>query len=193
MKRALVALGAVALVAAVVIGVLQSGGSEGATATAPKPLSLADVSAPIKSAPPVLAALRGRVNELAGGGTKAFDAQLRELRGHPVVVNLWASWCEPCRFELPFLQRAAVARGAEVAFLGINVEDSPAAAKEFAGAYPMPYPSFEDPRSKLARRYRTRGLPATAFYGSDGKLAILHQGRFQTQRAFDDALARYAR
>jgi thiol-disulfide isomerase/thioredoxin len=183
---------AVAVIAVVVVGVLQTRGSDRATGVAPHALSLAQVSKPI-AAPPVLAALRSRVNELAGGGAKAFDAQLRALRGHPVVVNLWASWCDPCRYELPFLQRAAVARGAQVAFLGVNVNDAPSAAKEFAAQYPMPYPSFEDPHSKLAGRYGARGLPTTAFYDAAGKLVIVHQGVFPTQRKLVDALERYTR
>ena len=193
MKRGLIALACVAVIAFVVVGVLQTRGSDRATGAAPKALSLAEVSKPVAGAPPVLAALRSRVNELVGGGTKAFDAQLRALRGHPVVVNLWASWCDPCRYELPFLQRAAVNRATQVAFLGVNVNDASSAAKEFAAQYPMPYPSFEDPRSNLAGRYGARGLPATAFYDGAGKLVIVHQGVFPSQQKFVDALERYAR
>lgn len=193
MRRRLIALGGAAVIAVIVIGVLQTRGSDHAIGAAPKPLSLAEVSKPIAGAPPELAALRSRVNELAGGGMKAFDAQLRTLRGHPVVVNLWASWCDPCRYELPFLQRAAMERGGQVAFLGVNVNDAPTAAKTFAAQYPMPYPSFEDPRSNLAGRYGARGLPATAFYDASGKLVIVHQGVFPTQQKFVDALERYAR
>jgi thiol-disulfide isomerase/thioredoxin len=192
-KRGLIALAAVAVVAAIVVGVLQTRGSDRATGAAPKALSLAEVSKPIAGAPPVLAALRSRVNELAAGGTKAFDAQLRALRGHPVVVNLWASWCDPCRYELPFLQRAAVERGAQVAFLGVDVNDAPSAAKQFAAQYPMPYPSFEDPHSNVAGRYGARGLPATAFYDAAGKLVIVHQGVFPTQQKLVNALERYTR
>ena len=183
----------VAVIAFVVVGVLQTRGSDRATGAAPKALSLAEVSKPIVGAPPVLATLRSRVNELAGGGTKAFDAQLRALRGHPVVVNLWASWCDPCRYELPFLQRTALERGTQVAFVGVNVNDARSAAQEFAAQYPMPYPSFEDPRSDVAGRYGARGLPATAFYDAAGKLVIVHQGVFATQQKLVDALERYTR
>jgi len=189
----MIAFAVVAVIAFVVVGVLQTRDSDRATGAAPKALSLAEVSRPIGGAPPVLAALHSRVNELAGGGPKAFDAQLRALRGHPVVVNLWASWCDPCRYELPFLQRVALDRGARVAFLGVNVNDAPSAAKEFAAQYPMPYPSFEDPRSGVAGRYGARGLPATAFYNAAGKLVIVHQGVFPTQQKLVDALERYTR
>lgn len=187
-RKALLAIGALALAAAIVVGILQAGGSE----PAPRALSLAEVSAPIAGAPPELAALRMRVNDLETGGAKAFDAELRALRGYPVVVNMWASWCDPCRFELPFLQRQAVRRGAQVAFLGINVGDARGAAREMAARYPMPYPSFEDPRDKLLGRYGARGLPATAFYDARGKLVILHQGVFPSEARLEAAIDRYA-
>jgi len=193
MRKVVIALCALGLTAAIVIGAMQAKDSE----VAPQEsiagaLSLAEVSKPIDGAPANLAALRARVNELDGGGEQAFDAQLRALRGHPVVVNMWASWCEPCRFELPFLQREAVARGASVAFLGINVNDSENAARERAKEYPMPYPSFEDPRSNLFARYKAQGLPTTAFYDAGGKLVIVHQGVFPTQAKLAEAIDRYA-
>ncbi len=193
MRRAIIAIVALGVTAAVVVGIVQAGNSDRAPKDAGQPLSIADVSKPLDGAPPELAALHRRVNDLDGGGAKAFDAQLRALRGHPVVVNMWASWCEPCRFELPFLQREAVARGAEVAFLGINVNDARSAARDRAAQFPMPYPSFEDPRSNLFARYKARGLPTTAFYDARGKLVIVHQGVFPTQAKLAEAIDRYAR
>lgn len=190
MRKAVIAICALALTAAIVVGVMQS---SNATDTGTKALSLAQVSKPIDGAPADLAALRKRVNELDDGGAKAFDAQLHKLRGHPVVVNMWASWCGPCRAELPFLQREAIARGAKVAFLGINVNDSRGAAKQMAAQFPMPYPSFEDPRSNLFARYKSLGLPTTAFYDARGKLTIVHQGGFPTQAKLAEAIDRYAR
>lgn len=192
MRRAVIAVCAVALVAAVVGGIVQAGGGQQAPKAAGGPLSLAAVSAPVDGAPPALAALRRRVNELVPGGPAAFDAQLRALRGHPVVVNMWASWCDPCRFELPFLQREAVRRGAQVAFLGVNVADARAAARRMAARYPMPYPSFEDPRDRIFSRYSARGLPSTAFYDARGKLVLVHQGVFSTQAKLARAIDRYA-
>jgi thiol-disulfide isomerase/thioredoxin len=192
MRKALLVLGALGLTAAIVVGIVQAGGGKQAPKAASGPLSLAEVSKPLAGAPPELAALRKRVNELDAGGAKAFDAQLRALRGHPVVVNLWASWCEPCRFELPFLQREALARGTTVAFLGINVNDSRAAARQRAAEFPMPYPSYEDPRSNLFARYKVRGLPSTLFYDAAGKLVIVHQGVFPTQASLAEAIDRYA-
>jgi cytochrome c biogenesis protein CcmG/thiol:disulfide interchange protein DsbE len=189
MRKVVLALCALGLTAAVIVGIVQAGTPKKASG----PLSLADVSKPLPGAPPELAALRRRVNELAPGGATAFDAQLRALRGHPVVVNMWASWCEPCRFELPFLQREALARGGKVAFLGIDVNDARDAARARAAQFPMPYPSFEDPRSNLFARFKARGLPTTAFYDARGKLVVVHQGVFPTQAKLAEAIDRYAR
>jgi cytochrome c biogenesis protein CcmG/thiol:disulfide interchange protein DsbE len=192
MRKAIIAIGALGLTALVVVGVMQAKHSDVAPQDAGQPLSLAAVSKPIAGAPPELAALHARVNELNGGGTQAFDAQLRALRGHPVVVNLWASWCDPCRAELPFLQREALARGGTVAFIGVNVNDSHDAAKRLAAQFPMPYPSFEDPRGKLPNRYRTLGLPVTVFYDARGKQVIVHQGVFPSQAKLAKAIDDYA-
>src|SRR5919106_4039195 len=70
--------------------------------------------------PPELKALRAQANRLLDGGAEAFERRLRELGGHPVVVNQWASWCGPCRFEFPFFQRLARRYEGRVAFLGVD-------------------------------------------------------------------------
>lgn len=192
MRKALIAIGALVLTAAVVAGIRQAGSTDSATSDGREALTRAQVARPLAGAPPELAALRGRVNELTGGGAKALDAQLRALRGHPVVVNLWASWCGPCRRELPFLQRQAVKRGARVAFLGVNSGDNRDDALELSARFPMPYPSFEDPRQNVAGRYRALGLPATAFYDARGKLVILHQGEYRSEAKLAGDIERYA-
>lgn len=192
MRRAVIAICALAVTAAVVVGIVQAGGGRQAPKAAGAALSRAQVSRTLADASPELAALHRRVNELVPGGPAAFDAQLRALRGHPVVVNMWASWCDPCRFELPFFQREAVQRAAQVAFLGVNVADERGAAQRMAARYPMPYPSFEDPRDKIFGRYRARGLPSTAFYDARGKLVLVHQGVFPTQAKLAEAIDRYA-
>ena len=192
-RKALIAIGSLALVVAVVVGVRQARTTSGASGDAVAPLTLAQVSKPVAGAPAELAALHDRVNELHGGGVKAFDAQLRALRGYPVVVNMWASWCDPCRRELPLLQREALARGTRVAFLGVDVTDDADRAKQVLQRIPLPYPSFADPRSNIATgRFRARVFPTTAFYDARGKLTILKQGEFPTQAQLSEAVDRYA-
>lgn len=193
MRKALLVLGAVALVIAVVVGARQASDGDPAAGTAPRPLTRAEVSKPLdERAPAPLAALHARVNDLQPGGAKALDAQLRALRGHPVVVNLWASWCAPCRYELPFFQRQAVKRGASVAFLGVNSGDNREAARELSARYPMPYPSIEDPRQAVGARYGAVGLPVTAFYDARGKRVLVHQARFSSEAQLAAEIDRYA-
>lgn len=191
MRKPVLIVAAAALVAALVVGFMQARSSDVAPTATPEPLTRAQVTRPLTGAPAKLAALHSRVNELRPGGAKALDAQLRELRGTPVVVNLWASWCDPCRFELPFLQRQAVKRGAQVAFLGVNTNDNREDAGKIGQRFPMPYPSFEDPRLAVAGRYGARGLPVTAFYDAKGKVTV-HQGPFTSEAKLRDAIDRYA-
>jgi thiol-disulfide isomerase/thioredoxin len=193
-RKPAITLGTLCLVAALAIGVIQAGNNSNTSTTAkpPTPLTRAQVAKAIPGAPAPLAALRGRVSELAGGGTKAFDAQLRALRGYPVVVNAWAEWCHPCRYELPFFQREAVARGGKVAFLGINAKDDADKARSLAARIPLPYPSFVDHGGDLIRRFRAVGLPVTIFYDASGKRQMVHQGVFPSEQALSAAIDRYA-
>ena len=192
MRKTLLVLGALALVVAVVVGARQADESDPAPGAAPRPLSLAEVSRPLAGAPAPLAALHARVNELQPGGKRALDAQLRTLRGHPVVVNLWASWCGPCRHELPFFQRQAVKRGARVAFLGVNSNDNRGEARKLSARYPMPYPSIEDRRFAVAGEYGARGMPVTAFYDARGKRVLVHQGGYTSEAQLAAEIERYA-
>ncbi len=193
MRIAVITCCALALVAALTIGLRQARDGTGASTRPLSALSRAAVSMPIAGAPAPLAALRRQVNVLRDGGRKALDQQLRDLRGHPVVVNMWASWCGPCRRELPLLQREANRLGARVAFLGINVADEREAARGLAARYPMPYPSFYDPRSNIAvGRFGSRSLPVTVFFDATGMQRIVRQGEFPTLDALRRAIVRYA-
>jgi thiol-disulfide isomerase/thioredoxin len=196
MRKRLLILGgallAIGVLIAVVVGADQAGDRDPAATADVPPLSRAAVSKPIAGAPPELAALHARVNDLQPGAKRALDAQLRALRGHPVVVNLWASWCDPCRHELPFFQRQALKRGATVAFLGVNSNDSDGEARKLGARYPMPYPSIVDPRLAVAGEYGARGLPATAFYDASGKRVLVHQGGFTSETQLAAEIERYA-
>ncbi|HEY6780354.1 MAG TPA: TlpA disulfide reductase family protein, partial [Thermoleophilaceae bacterium] len=78
----------------------------------------------LAGAPAPLAQLHDQANDLLDGGVDAYGARLRELRGYPIVVNKWGSWCGPCRAELPYFQRQSVAQGKRIAFLGVDAVDS---------------------------------------------------------------------
>src|SRR5437588_11782193 len=112
------------------------------------------VAAALKGSPPPLAALHAEANQLLAGGRAAFDSQLARLRGYPVVVNKWASWCGPCQTEFPAFQQAAVKYGRKVAFLGIDGKDGNGSASAFLRRFPVSYPSYTDPRESIARAFQ---------------------------------------
>jgi cytochrome c biogenesis protein CcmG, thiol:disulfide interchange protein DsbE len=155
----------------------------------------ADDSPPAaKSTPGSPSGLAGQASQILGGGRKAFEHQLAALRGHPVVVNKWASWCGPCRYEFPFFARLAEKQGGTIAFLGVDSRDSRTAAEKFLAEFPVPYPSFYDRDGALARLFRgDRAFPTTAFYDSDGKLVFTKQGGYASEAAISKDIAQYAK
>jgi cytochrome c biogenesis protein CcmG/thiol:disulfide interchange protein DsbE len=147
-----------------------------------------------RGAPPELAAVYARGGQLLPGGPKAFRAQLAELRGYPVVVNKWASWCGPCRAELPYFRRQALERGRRVAFLGSNTNDSDGPATRFLNELPLPFPSYADPNGDVAQIFQAViAFPSTGFYGRDGRLVTVKQGVYASERELAADIDRYAR
>ena len=113
---------------------------------------------------------------------------LQGLRGHPVIVNFWASWCLPCRAEAPLLQAAATdyaARGLVV--LGIVYEDSAENARAFMGQYGQTYPGLLDPDGRTALDYGVFGIPETYFIDRTGRIVSKQTGEIDAV-----ALARQA-
>lgn len=157
----------------------------------PQPQTI-DYSTALAEAPDELAALYERGDELIPGGIDAFEEQLGRLRGHPVVANVWASWCGPCREEFPEFQAAAAEFGTEVAFLGVDTEDNDDAARTFLDEYPLPYPSITDPDREVGDELRLVGLPGTAFYDERGELLYLKQGPYRSQEELFADITRYA-
>ena len=152
-----------------------------------------DYKRALAGAPRPLARVYDQANRVLPGGTGAFEAGLRSLRGHPVLVNKWASWCQPCRQEFPLLQKAAARYGKRVAFLGVDSEDSDAGARTFLGEYPLPYPSYSDPDQKIAELlHATLGFPATAYFDSSGRLAFVKQGQYSDLAELETDIRRHA-
>ncbi len=140
-----------------------------------------------------LARLKTDENKLLDGGPEAFKARLAELRGHPVVVNQWASWCGPCRYEFPFFQRQAEKYDGRVAFLGVDSRDSREAAATFLKKYPVPFPHFYDKDSRVARVFGgARAWPTTAFYDASGRLAYTHMGAYPDEARLEADIRKYA-
>lgn len=152
-----------------------------------------DYAQALAGSPAPLAALHRQANQLLEGGADAYESRIASLRGYPVVVNVWASWCGPCRFEFPTLQKLAAAYGKKVAFLGVDKQDSNDAAKTFLGEEPVPYPSYTDPNQDIGHLIGAgRGLPDTAFYDRGGKLVYLKLGPYADPAELRADVRRYA-
>ena len=99
------------------------------------------------------------------------DVQLRQLRGSPVVLNFWASWCPPCRDEAPVLESAAQRYGAQgVKFVGIDVWDTEGDGARFLQDYKVGYPNVIDPLGRVSIDYGLTGTPETVFIDRRGVL-----------------------
>jgi cytochrome c biogenesis protein CcmG/thiol:disulfide interchange protein DsbE len=140
-----------------------------------------------------LTTLQRQANQLLPGGPDAFRARLAALRGHPVVVNQWASWCGPCQYEFPFFADLARRYHGRVAFLGVDSKDSANAARSFLKRHPVPYPHFNDPDGDVARVFRGgRVFPTTAFYDTGGRLLATHPGAYANEAKLDADIRHYA-
>jgi thiol-disulfide isomerase/thioredoxin len=190
MRRLLIVAGVVALTGVLVVGLLQAAGKKTDATTAP--FDLQSAKARLAGSPAPLAALHAQSGELLEGGVPAFRSRLRELRGHPVVINKWASWCNPCRAEFPAMQRAATDRGRTVAFVGLNSGDSRQPAKRFLASFPTPFPSYLDPDEDIARAIEApANYPVTVFLDAKGKPAFIHQGAYRSSAAIETDIDRY--
>jgi cytochrome c biogenesis protein CcmG, thiol:disulfide interchange protein DsbE len=159
-----------------------------------QPRSVALEPSKLAGAPAPIARLHSQANRLLDGGADAFEERLRQLRGYPVVVNKWASWCGPCRYEFPFFGRQATKRAKTVAFVGVNSNDNDGDANDFLADYPVPFPSYKDPQLEIAAAFNAvQAFPSTAFYDSKGELAYVHQGGYASEAKLAADIRRYAR
>jgi cytochrome c biogenesis protein CcmG/thiol:disulfide interchange protein DsbE len=117
------------------------------------------------------------------------DLSLASLRGRAVIVNFWASWCEPCEREAPVLERAwKERRGAGLVVVGVDVNDFKGDARAFARRNGMTYPLVHDARALSLEEYGVKNLPETFFVDRDGRIVGQIRGQLD---ASDEQLARF--
>jgi cytochrome c biogenesis protein CcmG, thiol:disulfide interchange protein DsbE len=110
-------------------------------------------------------------------GLRGGRVRLAELRGRPVVLNFWASWCPPCLAEMPEFQRVHRRLGERVAFLGVNQRDQAQAAEELARSTGVTYPLAVDTAGRSFDAFGGLGMPTTVLIGADGTVADIFAGQ----------------
>jgi cytochrome c biogenesis protein CcmG, thiol:disulfide interchange protein DsbE len=147
----------------------------------------------------------GRGSVVAGGGPEVGspvpdfslpaldgdgDVRLADFRGRPVIVNFWASWCNPCREEFPLLQRARREHRADrLAVIGVTYRDIPDDSRDFVSQMRATWPQAVDDDRAVAKAFGVRSIPLTFFVRADGTIAARVFG-FTTEAALADPLAK---
>lgn len=124
-----------------------------------------------------------------GGGE---PVRLAGLRGKPMIVNVWAQWCEPCRTEAPFLSEVAQQDNQDLVILGIDYNDPrPELAIDFAAEANWPYPQLQDQDKVIQDPLKVLGPPQTFFVTADGTIAYRHSGPFTSADQICDLAAEH--
>jgi len=155
-KSRLLVFGLLLLLASSLSGCTSSGG---ATKTAPRPGNLAPDF--------TLYTLNGK------------RISLSEFKGQRVLLNFWATWCGPCRRELPYLEEAFQSKGTEVKFLGVNVGESPSEVREFVRANKISFTILAGAKTTdVAEAYNVRYIPTTFLIGEERVVENVKIGAF---------------
>ena len=158
------------------------------TGTASRPTATALIGSP---AP--LARLHAQASQLIGSNT-GLGARIRALRGYPIVVNAWESYCQPCQKEFGLFANASIQYGRQVAFLGADANDTPGDARVFLREHHVSYPSYPTSTTDLGKLVLggIEGYPTTIFIDRSGRIVEVHDGQYESQSSLDADLGRYA-
>lgn len=147
---------------------------------------------PTAGLPRPLAANIRQANRIIDGPGDQLTKKLNALRGHPVVVNQWASWCDPCRFEFPFFQAASRRHRTEVAFLGLDMQDDKDSARKFLEELPVPFPSIFDPDAGYTSSLGGgQSSPTTFFIDARGKVVSVRPGAYANPAQLEADIERF--
>ena len=145
---------------------------------------------PTRGVPRQITANAAQANQLVDG---SIQDKLAQLRGVPVVVNQWASWCPSCKQEFPFFQRLARTFGRRVAFVGLDSQDKRGDAQSFLRSFPVGYPSIYDRDADQARSIGGgQGWPTTFYYDRTGRQTYVREGGYTSLALLAADIRRYA-
>ena len=135
-----------------------------------------------------VARTRSKAPDFTVHDSNGNNVKLSDMKGKPVVVNFWASWCPPCRTEMPHFEEAHKELGKEVQFMMVNLIGG-GETKEKADAFienqGLTFPVFYDITSEAARQYDVRAIPMTIFVDADGNLAGSSTGMLDKKNLMD--------
>ncbi len=123
---------------------------------------------------------------LSGG----FFDLAAHLGKKPIALHFWASNCPPCRMEAPYWAQAHEVYGDRLLIVGVNVQDIPTMAREFATRYRWTFPNVQDSTAAVAAAYYVTGKPTTIFIGIDGTVIGYHPGPYRKAAVFEKDLLR---
>ena len=126
--------------------------------------SVGQIPIAVRRAPDFEVTLFGQPGSQAGGW------RLSALPDQPAIVNFWASWCIPCEDEAPVLEQVARRYRSQVAFVGVDVQDSDSNARAFLDRFKVTYPNGPDPNGEISIDYGMSGVPETYFISRDGRI-----------------------
>ncbi|MEE8318786.1 MAG: redoxin family protein [Dehalococcoidales bacterium] len=119
------------------------------------------------------------------------SVSLSDFRGQPVLVNFWASWCGPCRYEMPFLQQIHEEQAANgLVVLGINLGESPGEVREFMGEFGLTFTTLLDSEQDVALMYNVRSIPTTLLIDENGVIQGRKVGAFTTMKELETVLGK---
>jgi peroxiredoxin len=128
-------------------------------------------------APANAASIQGKAPNFTLKSNSGKNVKLSELRGQVVLLNFWASWCGPCRQEMPLLEKLHK-RYSALGFtvLGVNVEEDPRKAKTLLKDISVSFPILFDTSNKVSKQYKVSAMPSTIMIDRDGNMRYLHKG-----------------
>ena len=149
------------------------------------PPTISEAKHILAGSPQPLAGLHREAGKLLGS-EKDLLARVRGLRGYPIVINAWASWCTACEQEYALFADASVRYGRRVAFLGVDALDSGSrAARGFLEVHPLSYPSYQSPNGVLTGLAPLVGLPTTIYIDRAGHIVQVVPGQYDSQGSLD--------
>lgn len=130
----------------------------------------------------------GRGGVVSSASTTVTGIDWASYQGKVVLVDFWASWCEPCRQSFPWMQAMQQKYADQgLVIIAVNVDREPAKAAAFLQTHPANFAIRYDPEGRLAKQFNVQGMPSSFVLGRDGKPAAKHQGFFQAKQASYEA------